>query len=132
MIKQNSLKIEKKRKREQQVVAEMIALYCHKRHGTGKKEGICLECKKLCEYAQARSKNCPFMEEKTFCVNCKIHCYKSDMRECIRKVMRFSGPRMILYHPGMALWHLFTSKQEKYRLKKIQERGTKNDKNQID
>lgn len=127
MTKQNSLKIEKKRNKEQLVVAEMIALYCCKKHGTGKKEGLCPDCEKLCEYARARSEHCPFMEEKTFCSNCKIHCYKLDMREYIRKVMRFSGPRMILYHPGMALWHLISSKQEKYSLKKYERREQQND-----
>ena len=54
----------------------------------------------------------PFMKEKTFCANCKVHCYKPEMREKIRKVMRFSGPRMLLYHPALAVWHLICSKKE--------------------
>ena len=29
------------------------------------------------------------MKEKTFCANCKVHCYKPEMREQIRQVMRF-------------------------------------------
>ena len=45
----------------------------------------------------------PFMETKTFCSQCKVHCYKKDKREQIRKVMRFSGPRMLVYHPIMAV-----------------------------
>lgn len=125
MKKQDSLKIEKKRKKEQLVVSEMIALYCLKKHGAASKGDLCPECKKLCEYAQARSEHCPFMEEKTFCANCRVHCYKPDMRERIREVMRFSGPRMIWYHPGMALWHLISSKYEKNRMKKVQEKGIK-------
>lgn len=123
MKKQDSLKIERKRKKEQLVVSEMIALYCRKKHGVASKGELCPKCKKLCEYAQARSEHCPFMEEKTFCANCRVHCYKPDMRERIREVMRFSGPRMIWYHPGMALWHLISSKQEKNRMKKVQEKG---------
>lgn len=118
MKKQDSLKIEKKRKKEQLVVSEMIALYCRKKHGVASKGELCPECKKLCEYAQARSEHCPFMEEKTFCANCRVHCYKPDMRERIREVMRFSGPRMIWYHPGMTLWHLISSKCEKNRMKR--------------
>ena len=39
------------------------------------------------------------MESKTFCSNCRVHCYCPDMREKIRMVMRFSGPRMLFYHP---------------------------------
>ena len=53
------------------------------------------------------------MEEKTFCANCKVHCYKPEMREQIRQVMRFSGPRMLLYHPFLAIWHLVCSKENR-------------------
>ena len=78
---------------------------------------LCFECKELVDYAKLRSAKCPFMKDKTFCVNCKIHCYKPEMREKIRTVMRYSGPRMIIYHPVLALWHLITSNQEKRRQK---------------
>ncbi|MGN0151352.1 MAG: nitrous oxide-stimulated promoter family protein [Wujia sp.] len=127
MKKHDSEIIRKKREKEQLVVSEMIALYCRKKHGARYKGELCPDCRELCTYACARSKHCPFMDEKTFCVNCRVHCYKTDMRESIREVMRFSGPRMIFYHPGMALWHLICSKREKYRIIKQQERGTKDD-----
>ena len=58
------------------------------------------------------------METKTFCFNCRIHCYKPEMREKIRSVMRFSGPRMLLYHPIMAIRHVIETKKEKHRLEK--------------
>jgi hypothetical protein len=29
------------------------------------------------------------------------------MRQRIRAVMRYAGPRMLLRHPGMAIMHLF-------------------------
>ena len=32
-------------------------------------------------------------EEKTFCSNCTVHCYRPEMRERIRTVMRYAGPR---------------------------------------
>ena len=78
-------KVEKKRQKEQYVVEEMIRLYCRKNHG---KEGhasggMCPECQKLADYAKQRSQKCPFMEQKTFCANCKVHCYKPEMREKI-------------------------------------------------
>ena len=108
-------KVEKKRQKEQYVVEEMIRLYCRKKHPKEKRqEGqMCPECQKLSDYAKQRSKKCPFMEEKTFCANCKVHCYKPEMREQIRQVMRFSGPRMLLYHPVLAIWHLVCSNKEK-------------------
>lgn len=112
----NNHKIESKREREKETVSLMIRIYCKKNHGS--KHELCSECKKLEEYARKRSDLCPFMETKTFCSNCKVHCYQPEMREAIRKVMRFSGPRMIFSHPIMAIRHLIESKKEKKRLEK--------------
>ena len=111
---------EDKREREKRVVCEMIALYCRKNHG-GKE--LCGECHELAEYACARSDKCPFMANKTFCSNCKVHCYKPEMREKIRKVMRFSGPRMIFHHPITAVRHIIEVKREKNK----QERNSLNE-----
>lgn len=106
--------VQNKREREKKIVSEMIALYCHKKHGTIGR--ICDECAALNAYAQMRSDKCPFMETKTFCSNCKVHCYKPEMREKIREVMRFSGPRMLTVHPVMAVRHVIESKREKRRM----------------
>ncbi len=105
--------IQSKREREKKVVSQMIALYCRKNH---RSKTLCPECAALDAYARQRSDRCPFMETKTFCSNCKAHCYKPEMREKIRQVMRFSGPRMLLYHPIMATRHVIESKKEKHRL----------------
>lgn len=107
------MKIQDKREREKRIVTEMIRLYCRKNHRT---TDLCNECKALAEYASMRIDKCPFMETKTFCINCKVHCYKHEMREKIRKVMRFSGPRMIFYHPVMAVRHVIEVKKEKRSL----------------
>jgi hypothetical protein len=108
--------IESKREREKEMVSQMIALYCRKNHGT--KGALCPECAALNLYARQRSDKCPFMETKTFCSNCKVHCYKPEMREKIRMVMRFSGPRMIFYHPVAAIRHMIEMKKEKRRLER--------------
>lgn len=105
--------LEAKRQREKLVVGQMIHLYCRKNHG-GRE--LCPQCQALYDYACVRSDKCPFMETKTFCSNCKVHCYKPEMREKIRQVMKFSGPRMLLYHPVMAIRHLIESKREQKRL----------------
>lgn len=107
--------IQAKRAREKETVSLMIALYCRKNHG-GKE--FCPECAALKDYAWKRIDKCPLMETKTFCSNCKVHCYKADMRERIRAVMRFSGPRMLFHHPVMAVRHLIETKKEKKRLEK--------------
>ena len=108
--------IETKREKEKKMVSQMIALYCKKQHHT--KAGLCEECAALDNYARERSDKCPFMETKTFCSNCKVHCYNPMMRQQIRQVMRFSGPRMIFYHPIAAMHHMIATKKEKNRLAK--------------
>lgn len=110
--------LETKRQREQQVVGQMIRLYCQKKHGT-QKGALCPDCTALESYAQHRTEKCPFMESKTFCSNCRVHCYCPDMREKIRMVMRFSGPRMLFYHPVLAIRHLVESTKEKRRRDRV-------------
>ncbi len=114
--------IASKREREKQTVSLMISLYCRKKHGTGK--ALCRDCEELRRYAMLRSDKCPFMETKTFCSNCRVHCYRPAMREKIRAVMRFSGPRMLLYHPVMAVRHVIESRREQKKLKKATSAGT--------
>lgn len=65
-----------KREKEKEMVSLMIKLYCCKKHGT--KKELCAECAELESYAVSRSEHCPFMENKTFCSNCKVHCYKPE------------------------------------------------------
>lgn len=115
---QKGNEIQDKRKREKEMVSDMILLYCRKQHkslrkttGLGKTD-LCPECADLEVYARMRSDKCPFMETKTFCSNCRVHCYKPDMRERIRVVMRFSGPRMLFVHPVAAIRHVVESRKE--------------------
>lgn len=109
--------VQSKRQREKEMVGAMIALYCRKKHGTGK--GLCPECEALLEYACRRSDCCPFMETKTFCSNCKVHCYRPEMRQKIREVMRFAGPRMLFAHPVAAVRHMIESRREKKRQESV-------------
>ncbi len=106
-------KVETKRQWEKKLVTQMIALYCKKNH---RSKELCDDCRELAEYARLRSDKCPFMEEKTFCSNCRVHCYKPEMRNKIRKVMSYSGPRMLFHHPVAAVRHVIESKKEKRRL----------------
>ena len=100
-----------KREQEKQVVGLMIELYCHGHHGT-RGHTLCPDCEALRNYADARVDQCPHMETKTFCSACKTHCYKPQMREAIRQVMRWSGPRMIFHHPVLAVRHLIETRKQ--------------------
>lgn len=97
---------------ERKVVSQMIGIYCHDKHGTPK-GSLCQECSELNEFAHMRIEKCRYGAQKTFCSNCSTHCYRPDMRERIRVVMRYSGPHMLLYHPIAAIHHLYLTKREK-------------------
>ncbi len=99
------MKTNRRLNREKLTVHKMIRLYCRKNDHSD--DGLlCQDCQRLLDYAILRIDNCPFGLEKPTCANCSIHCYQSEMRERIRQVMRFSGPRMLLYHPYLAIMHL--------------------------
>jgi hypothetical protein len=89
--------------RERKTVEAMIDIYCNARHEPRGK--LCRECGELLAYAERRLAKCPFQQRKTTCANCRVHCYTSVMRKKIKQVMRFSGPRMLLRHPVLALLH---------------------------
>ena len=108
--------VKTKREEEKVTLELMVRLYCNKNHGTT--DELCDECAELLDYALTRVDKCPFMETKTFCSNCKVHCYKPSMREKIRQVMRFSGPRMLFHHPVMAMRHVIETTKEKKKLEK--------------
>ena len=97
--------------REKHTVERMIKLYCRDKEGN---RVLCHNCEELREYALCRLSNCPYGEKKGSCKYCKIHCYKPEMREKIREVMRYAGPRMILYHPIDAVRHLIKEMRERY------------------
>jgi predicted amidophosphoribosyltransferase len=100
-------------KRERRTVAAMIALYCRDHHRS--EDALCSECSELLAYADERLDRCPFGERKTTCAKCPVHCYRPAMREKIRAVMRYAGPRMLLRHPLLAIRHLIDSSKEPVR-----------------
>ena len=88
---------------EKKVVELMIRIYCRKKE---KNAVLCPDCEELLRYAHTRLDRCPFGEKKSSCKKCTVHSYKPAMRERMRTVMRFSGPRMLLYAPWEAIRHL--------------------------
>ncbi len=89
----------------------MVEIYCHGKKHTPSTDlkigkGLCEECNALLDYAYQRLDHCKFGEQKPTCKNCPIHCYKPAMKEQMREVMRYAGPRMMWYHPIAAIRHL--------------------------
>lgn len=90
---------------KKKIVRIMILIYC--RGNKHDEVSPCNECKELIEYAEDRADNC--ISGELYCTNCDTPCYKDEMRERIKKVMKYSGPRMIIYHPILAIEHLWTT-----------------------
>ena len=98
---------------EEKTLRFMIVMYCRGNHGTSKGEELCTECKSVLEYSMERLSKCPLKPDKPACSKCHIHCYKPEYRESVRKIMRFSGPRMVYTHPVLAVRHLYNKLAEK-------------------
>jgi len=102
--------IENKRlQREKKTVGIMIKMYCNNHHKQN--NNICENCNKLLLHALDKIDKCVFHQFKTVCSRCKVHCYKKVMRDKIKEVMRFSGSRLLIYHPMLGIKHLM----DKYR-----------------
>ena len=106
---------------EYKTLQAMISLFCRHRH---KSDNPCTHCSELLEYAEQRLAKCPFGDNKPTCRVCHIHCYAPEKRKRIAEVMRFSGPRMILHHPIMALRYLVQTRKSNIGVHSISERRT--------
>ena len=96
--------------REANTIRAMVELYCREQHGN--RLELCSDCQVLLDYARFRLAKCPFQEGKTTCAQCPVHCYKPVMRERIRVVMRYAGPRMLYRHPVLAVRHLWDGRRK--------------------
>ncbi len=99
-----------RRGRELKTIETMVGMYCRGHRHDGRSP-LCSECSALFEYAKRRLERCVFGDAKPACANCVVHCYKADMREQIRVVMRWAGPRMMLRHPLMAIAHMIAERR---------------------
>jgi hypothetical protein len=100
--------------REQHTIAVMAGMYCRAHHGPAERdaEGLCVECAELMAYARLKLGCCRYGVQKPTCLNCPTHCYGPHMRERVREVMRYSGPRMLKTHPVLAARHLLDGRRK--------------------
>ena len=104
-----------RRARELKTIDTMVRMYC-RGHRHPDRAPLCSDCRALFDYAKRRLERCVFGDAKPTCANCVVHCYKADMREQMRVVMRWAGPRMLLRHPVMAIVHLIDERRPVPRL----------------
>lgn len=112
--------------REDRTIAVMIGMYCRDHHGAAQRDaaGLCPECAALRQYARRRLETCRYGAAKPTCVKCPTHCYRPDMRERVRVVMRYSGPRMLKRHPVLAVRHLLDGRRPLPQAAQRERRGS--------
>ncbi len=101
-------------RREWRTLQAMIAITCRGREHAerrGDRRGLCAGCEELRAYAEQRLTRCPGGEDKPTCNNGQVHCYRPEMRQRVREVMIYAGPRMLLRHPVLALLHLLVDER---------------------
>ena len=99
-----------RRARELKTIEAMVRLYC-RGHGHARSGALCEECSGLFDYASRRLRRCVFGDAKPTCAKCVVHCYTATMRERVREVMRWAGPRMLWRHPILAMRHLLDERR---------------------
>jgi hypothetical protein len=99
-----------RRVREFKTIVVMLRMYCRAHHDP-KAAPLCDNCVELHDYARRRLERCVFGDAKPTCANCSVHCYKAVMRERVRQVMRWAGPRMIWRQPVLAVRHILDGRR---------------------
>jgi len=70
---------------------------------------VCEECRELLVYAEQRRVRCT-KDPKPACKDCDTHCYRPAMRQKVRDVMRYAGPRAVFHGMiGDAVSHALSS-----------------------
>jgi len=121
-VKQTTGGLTGKERKDLLVLVRFTEVYCRAKHvgakhplpadvaipGIGSLDRYCYcpECSDFLSYAIDRRLRCP-LDPKPACKHCPVHCYKPDMRQKVRDVMRFSGPALIRRGRLDLLWHYF-------------------------
>jgi len=92
-------------KTEFTTIKAMSTIYCKAHHIRVNNERHCNACREFLKYANEKLDRCPYGTSKPTCNKCPIHCYKKDIREQVRIIMRYAGPRMLLKHPILTIKH---------------------------
>ncbi len=106
---------------EHQTMQLMLTMYCKAHHDYN--GALCNICEEVSQYSYARLQSCPFKESKPTCGNCTVHFYKTQMRDRVKRVMRYAGPRMLFIHPIKAIQHLIQSKRQPPKIRNKKKNG---------
>ena len=100
--------------REKLTIRHMIGIHCRgHRHSAS---GFCADCSAILRYAYDRIEMCPFNgSAKPACGLCRTNCFTADMYRQFAQIMRYAGPRMMLYHPYLTMVHIWDAVRGKSR-----------------
>ena len=121
--KEENKPLTKKELKDLNLLGQFISLYCKSRHPehqktfyicknpkipplTNSKLNFCTECRDLLDYAIERRIKCP-LDPKPMCKKCPVHCYRKDLREKIKEIMKESGIAMIKRGRLDMIYHYF-------------------------
>lgn len=96
--------------REFQTIKAMVEIYCKAHCDAKGKLETCQDCQDFLTYAHTKLDRCPYGQNKPTCNKCPVHCYKPELKAKAREIMIYSGPRMLLPHPIMAIRHLLAER----------------------
>lgn len=96
---------------ERETVLAMIDLYYRSKNDAD----AILEQEDMTNYAMKRLDFCQFGEDKPTCRVCPVHCYQKTYRLKMKEIMRYAGPRMLIYHPLISWKHFVREWQFKHR-----------------
>lgn len=107
---------------EKKTIESMIDIYCKNKHfkkDRTTKYSRCPICAEMGTYAIHKIDTCKFKSSKPVCSKCSVKCYNSEHRDNIRQVMRYAGPRIILYHPLLLVRYAYRKVLKKSRVTKL-------------
>ena len=96
---------------EFKTIEAMVGIYCKANHKDKNHSVPCNECINFLVYAHEKLDRCPYGQTKPTCNKCPIHCYKQLQRDQAKIIMRYAGPRMLIWHPILAIKHLLAEKR---------------------
>ena len=100
--------------REKLTIRHMVEIYCRgHRHFAS---GICVNRTSSLLYSYDRIEKCPFnCSQKPACGLCRTNCFTAKRYRQFRQIMRYAGPRMMLYHPYLTMVHIWDAVRGKSR-----------------
>jgi hypothetical protein len=95
---------------------------------SGWKVGLCPECFALVKESVRHTNRCRHLAYKTFCHHCPTPCYALSVREKIRPIMRYSGPRLVMKHPVLGFQYFALTAQHAQVIKNYKRKIIRQDK----